>query len=45
MSFIKANLVSKKKIDVFAFTSMGKPDNLFFKLFKDDVQKPVKIII
>ena len=44
MSFIKANLVSKKKIDVFVFTSMGKPDNLFFKLFKDDVQKPVKIV-
>ena len=44
MSFIKANLVSKKKIDVFVFTSMGKPDNLFFKLFKDDVQKPIKIV-
>nr|MCR5309616.1 hypothetical protein [Bacilli bacterium] len=44
MSFIKANLVSKKRIDVFVFTSMGKPDNLFFKLFKDDVQKQVKLI-
>ena len=44
MSFIKANLVSKKRIDVFVFTAMGKPDNLFFKLFKDDIQKPVKII-
>ena len=44
MSFIKANLVSRKRIDVFTFTSMGKPDNLFFKLFKDDVQKPTKII-
>ena len=37
MSFIKANLSSKNRIDVFVFTSMGKPDNLFFKLFKDDV--------
>lgn len=36
MSFIKANLITKKRIDVFVFTSMGKPDNLFFKLFKDD---------
>lgn len=39
MSFIKANLSSKTRIDVFVFTSMGKPDNLFFKLFKDDTKQ------
>lgn len=44
MSFIKANLISKKRIDVFVFTSMGKPDNLFFKLFKNDVLTPVKLV-
>ncbi|MCQ2087579.1 MAG: type I pullulanase [Bacilli bacterium] len=45
MSFIKANLVSKRKIDVFVFTSMEKPNNLFFKLYKDDeVEIKTKII-
>ena len=44
MSFIKANLISKKRIDVVVFTNMGKPDNLFFKVFKNDVQIPTKII-
>jgi len=45
MSFIKANLITKNKIDVFVFTNLSKPEHLFFKFFKDDVlQAPLNIL-